>query len=336
MAANIDLKEYKTKIAYTVDELIPCEWNNFAVYAEVSEENNFVTFYVEHEEGAIYRWSELPEEYFGMDMNRFGELLNELEKINYEFWNACKDDEELRWNSYSFKLNSEWECTMEYETEIDETISQYEREIRWAYDEFGVIPDFQNERNILKNYLKSKGEELPKELMDEPLKYEQEIIIEDTPEKFVHMADELVAYLKGHLDRLTELEKEIDIRSNRLTDNKYKLGYESHIQGPGEKELDKEFRKRYGEIVKELCTEELLDYGYAGSRSNPPKYEYLNEDRQIVFTMKSAKRAVIETKYDEGTTMKHKFVLKLTDEGWRLSEVKYGFGSGSTWYKDGI
>ena len=40
MSTNIDLLEYKTKIANTVDDLIPCEWNNFAVYAEVSEENN--------------------------------------------------------------------------------------------------------------------------------------------------------------------------------------------------------------------------------------------------------------------------------------------------------
>lgn len=337
MADESKLKEYYSEIANTVNDLIPCEWKKLALYAEVNEDRNFFTFYFEHKEGAVYRWADIPDEYYGrVDIEKFGSLLTALEEINKNFWNECKDTDNGPWCTYSFELDSDWKFKMNYGYEIDESLSEFEREIRWAYDVFGVIPNYRNECNILKKYLKEAGRELPERLMDKEVRYNPKIVIKDTPEKFEKMADELIPFLVDFFRELNELEIEVNTRYNKLTDNKYKLGIQRHMEAPGAKELRKEHTVRFGEIAKDRCTEELLHQGYAGSWSNPPEYGYIDGDCQITFTMKSAKRAVIETIHYIGTEKKHQFVLKLTDDGWRVSEKKYGFKNSTTWYKDTI
>ena len=331
------LNEYYGQIAEKLDEMVPCEWEKIVLYVEESEENSFFDFYFYNKEGKAYRWTDIPNEYYGeFNMEEFGICLKELEQINKNFWMECRDSDEGTWNSFVFLLNSEWKFNIKFGYERNDKLSEFEKKIRWAYDELGIVPELTIEGEVLEKYLMEQGRELPEKLIDKTVRYEQKIVLKDTPEKYEKTADELIAFLLEFLGELNQLEEEIYIRDEKLVENKYKEGIPRHIVAPGSKELFAEYKERFGELAKDRCTAALLAQGYAGSYGNPTKYGYINGDFQLIFTMKSAKRAVIETRHYGGIEMKHQFVLKLTDEGWRVSERKYGFGNKTTWYKEGI
>ncbi|WP_298508385.1 hypothetical protein [uncultured Kordia sp.] len=154
------------------------------------------------------------------------------------------------------------------------------------------------------------------------------IDISQTPEKFQHVADELVPFLTTILHELHILEKEIFERSQAL-----KNPNEPNQVQPGEMELWTEFAERRKAITDPVS----LKPSDNGSRSfgKPTKYEYIhNPDTTIVFIMKSAKRAVIEAYYERGVSSKNQFVLRKEEDTWKVDSKKYGFQGETTWYKD--
>lgn len=163
------------------------------------------------------------------------------------------------------------------------------------------------------------------------------VSLEGTPEKFRPMAEELLPPLLELLRSLCALEAEIFARSQQLEADKLKAGIPRSQEAPGWRELMEEYKERYGGLVQDRCTEELLARGYARSCGKPAGYDYLNTGCRLAFTMKSAKRAVLEATYPHGVDMLNQFVLRNTDEGWRIAEVHYGFASEpGKWHKHHI
>lgn len=330
-------KEYYQEMANLLDNLIPCEWTRTVLYAEASEDKVFFTFYFKHKYGQIYKWSQIPTEYLGyVNMKKIGKNLRQLEKVIKEFYLENKFFGENVWHSFTYDLNNEWNFDVKFGYEEMNELPDWEKDIRFAYDTLAVLPKHTNERKALKKYLEKNGRELPEKLRDKERRYDKQVIIKDTPEKYMDMADKIVPFLKEFLTEINKLEEEVSYCYNKITQDKYKLGIEAHIEAPGGKELDQYHREKFLELAKKWCTEELINEGYAVSWSNPPEYGYIDGDCQIVFIMKSAKRAVIETRYYKAIEKRHQFVMKLTDDGWRVNEKKYAFGSDKTWHKTGI
>ena len=160
--------------------------------------------------------------------------------------------------------------------------------------------------------------------------------LRDTPEKFAPMAEELVPFLAEHLRGLCALETEIFARSRELEAEKLKHGIPAYQTAPGSQELWEEYRERYGRLAAAFCTPKLLERGYAGSCGKPAKYEHLNTGCDVFFTMKSAKRAVVETSFHRGLLFRHQFVLKHTEAGWQADQVSYAHGQEDSWHIDHI
>jgi len=149
-----------------------------------------------------------------------------------------------------------------------------------------------------------------------------------TKDKFLHFSKEVIEFLMVNLMKLHELEQEIFQRSEKL-----KNPAEPNQLQPGEKELWAEYKKRHGELISTFSMSTNMERGT--SFRKPTKYEYLLEpDTKFSFIMKSAKKAVVETQYEQGMTRKDQFVLKKCEEGWKVDSKKYGFLNDSTWYKD--
>lgn len=149
-----------------------------------------------------------------------------------------------------------------------------------------------------------------------------------TPEKFLHITDEILEFLINKLQEINSLEQEIFERSKSLKNPK-----EPNQVQPGEKELWTEYKKRRSEITNPIS----LNQSDEGSRSfgKPTKYEYLSyPDTQVFFIMKSVNRAVVEIVYEYGMKKKDQFVLKKEGENWKVDTKKYGFPDETTWYKD--
>lgn len=151
-----------------------------------------------------------------------------------------------------------------------------------------------------------------------------------TSEKFLHLTDEILAFLTDKLHTLNKLEQEIFERSQILKDPK-----NPHQLQPGEKELWTEYSQRYKNIVAPISLKPLEN-----SRSSfrkPTKYDYLSyPDTKITFIMKSANRVIVETQYEYGITQKDQFVLKKVENRWKIDTKKYSFPDENTWWKDKI
>lgn len=327
--------EYYSKIANCLDELIPHKWEKIVMYAREDGKKSFLTFYyyVAGDEEA-HRWTEIARKIYNEEAaKKFAKVWNELEQANKEYWQECKESGEDIWYSFTFELDSEWKFKVRFDYDREDEISEIELEAGWIYEELGEMRAYDSWYKALQRYLEAKGKELPEKMLEEMSEYGMNITIVDTPEKYEKMADELIPFLTEFLRASNKLEDEIYAKDRKLEENKYKLGIPAHIIGPGQKEMFGEFRSRFKELAKDKCTEELLKKSSKGSFGSPAEYEYIDKKCEIVFTMKSAKKAVIETRFRHGTDMKHQFVFKLTDEGWRINEKKYGFGDETTWYK---
>lgn len=161
---------------------------------------------------------------------------------------------------------------------------------------------------------------------------ELNIQVVDTPKTYWPMAEQLVPMVVELLKSLSDLEEEICRRDRGLDAQKQAQGIPSHQTAPGWKELMAEYRTRIYDLASPWCTEKLLAKGYGRSYGSPTCYGYLNGDCQIFFTMKSAKRAVIETRYHQSIDKAHQFILRPAEGGWKIDEVSYRFSNEKTWH----
>ena len=92
--------------------------------------------------------------------------LNELRQINKRLWLEFNDSDEETWYSFTFDINSDWQFKVKFGYEKNDELSGLENEIRWGYDELGLIPKERVEKTILKNYLEGQGKEVPVELQE--------------------------------------------------------------------------------------------------------------------------------------------------------------------------
>lgn len=156
------------------------------------------------------------------------------------------------------------------------------------------------------------------------------IDLNQTPEKFQHSANKVLEFLTDKLQTLDKLEQEIFERMQALKNP----AQPNQVQ-PGENELWKEYALRSKELIDPISVE-----SYKSDRRSfgqPTKYAYFTyPGTKIVFIMKSANRAVVETYYEYGIEKKQQFVLKQSEDSWKIDSKKYGFPDEDIWYSDEI
>ncbi len=165
----------------------------------------------------------------------------------------------------------------------------------------------------------------------------EDAAILDTPEKYRPMAAEILPPLLELLRARSALEGEIWERSYTLRKAFIAAGGSPNQLPPGTMEIDREFRSRYLALAQPRCVPGLLKYGAAGSYGRPTKYGYLDTDPDcgLFFTMKTAKKAVVETRYSNGALRcKHRFTLKPDGGGWLIAKIEYGYQDEDTWHID--
>ena len=158
-------------------------------------------------------------------------------------------------------------------------------------------------------------------------------VIQDTPEKFRSLAEEIVTPRVELLRRRNELEREICARSLKLREAKAAEGISPHQSAPEEESLWKEYRRRYLELVAPRCTEKLLKRGAAGSFGKPAKYDYLfgSPEPEAYFTMKSAKKAVVSTQNPVSYGYRYRFILRPFEGEWKVDGAERAFGDREEW-----
>ncbi len=163
------------------------------------------------------------------------------------------------------------------------------------------------------------------------------IQVKDTPDKFRPMADTVVPPLLDLLRARSALEGEIHDRWEALEQAHLAAGHSRNQLPDGGLALAAEYKRRYLELVEHRCVPGFLQYGGEVSFGMPTKYGYLEDDPacQVVFTMKSAKKAIVETYGHNGSMIvRQRFTLRPGEPEWLIGRVEYGYGGGAEWHVD--
>lgn len=163
------------------------------------------------------------------------------------------------------------------------------------------------------------------------------IKINNTPDKYKIMADEIVLPLLELLQELKSLEEEVFKRNSELNAEKLILNIPANQNHPKWSGLMAEYESRYEEIAKGKASENLMSKGYATHYSNPSEYFYVHSDDFLLeFTMQQPDMAIIIIHFSGATDMKHKFIVRQINKRWVVDEKYYGFADEAIWYPDGI
>lgn len=159
-----------------------------------------------------------------------------------------------------------------------------------------------------------------------------EIVLLDTPEKFAGTKDEIIPKLVDLLRKINKLEKETFEKNKELVKAKAEAGLPEWQEAPGIRELYQEYEDRYNQLVASECTDKLLQRGCGKTFGNPPRYGYVDTGCKFIFTMKSAKKATVESDFFAGVDSKHRFIFRNIEGKWKIDEISYKFENEDSWH----
>lgn len=176
-------------------------------------------------------------------------------------------------------------------------------------------------------------------------------IMNEADEKFKDRQGELCEMLFGMLREINALEREFVAYGNAeirkipvlakelLADESPDKGI-MEVQEPDEKHGFLNLRERYGEIVKDRCTERLLAKPYGQSFYSKITYVFADVDFEggtLVFKMKRPKRADIEVRYKRGTQdWGDRFVLVNQNGRWLVDAHNWMTDYDHIWHRGHI
>lgn len=163
----------------------------------------------------------------------------------------------------------------------------------------------------------------------------QDLVFQDTPERFRPVAEEIVPPLLALLWERSQLEEEIHRRLKARHREYLAAGGSPDQLPPGEQELWEEYRRRYLELVQPRCTPGLLKHGAVDSCACPGKYSCFAAGCQASFAMRTAKKAVVELSCPRGSLrFIYRFTLQPGPAGWLVARIQYHHSNETVWHID--
>jgi uncharacterized protein (TIGR01741 family) len=147
------------QIGETIVEMIPEEWEKVYLYAEVSEGFSYVYFYyypVNHSSPVYFL--DIPEKFHISD-TEFDEIKHQLFEEFVKLWDTFKKHDQEPWTNLTLYLDSSGKIKIHFDYEDLSDANPLHRRIIWKYRYLGMIPEEQEDREFLEEYLKKEKEE---------------------------------------------------------------------------------------------------------------------------------------------------------------------------------
>jgi len=134
------LTPYYEKIANQLNDIIPGDWNEIALYAEELGDTRSAIFYFNQSAGADFiHCGKIPDIY-GVDRKIYFNLMKAISITVKELRDEYINQEMQAWSALTFLLNRNFRFRTEFQYEIIKEVGSYERGIYWAYEKLKVIP----------------------------------------------------------------------------------------------------------------------------------------------------------------------------------------------------
>ena len=149
------LEYHYGEIANQLNQMIPVEWIKIAMLAIDTGLSSAVYFYFYTIDGKAHYSSAIPDEY-NVSQEIYNNFVSELRNINAEFREEFVKASIEPWESMTFILNADWSFSINYSYDTNIEMGKFERRVIWAYEELGIYPEDEFEKEILEEYLEEK------------------------------------------------------------------------------------------------------------------------------------------------------------------------------------
>lgn len=149
------LNELYRKIAETVNEMIPEQWERFYYYAQISEDGGGTYFFYQPSTNPslnVYSL-EIPFKY-QVDEKSFKLNKRKLFSLSEEMRDVFKSEEQELWYSFTLKLESTGQLNVhfDYTNWFDTEYSFSDQMIIWKNKYLGEVPDDENNKALIDKY----------------------------------------------------------------------------------------------------------------------------------------------------------------------------------------
>ncbi|MCY7707389.1 MULTISPECIES: immunity protein YezG family protein [Bacillus] len=146
------------KIAESINELIPCDWDKVWMYAEILDDSAEIVFYFKEQNGNEYvNGHQIPHKY-SVSKSTYIHLLYELSEIFEALKKAYIQNDLGAWTTATLQLDYKEKFSIEYgyDDVYSLGIDNVQRIAVWEYETFGFLPDDEEDKEAVLNYLKNK------------------------------------------------------------------------------------------------------------------------------------------------------------------------------------
>lgn len=150
--------ELYKKIANKVNDLIPVEWNEVYLYAEVIEnDSSHVYFYFNQMNNKEFIYCLYIPKIYNINERDFKMEILELNDYFVELHKEYKENNPMVWTNLTMHLNSsgKFKLDFDYTDIISSKLMISEMKALWKYKNLGVYPVDEDEKKLVDEYIKS-------------------------------------------------------------------------------------------------------------------------------------------------------------------------------------
>ncbi|BAT48802.1 uncharacterized protein BTUAT1_16680 [Bacillus altitudinis] len=148
------------KIAEAINEMIPCDWDKVWMYAEILDDSAGITFYFTepNNEERVYG-HDIPKRY-SVSNSTYKHLFVELSEILEELKKEYIKNGLGAWTTATLELEKSGKFSTDfgYEDVYSLGIDNVQRIAVWEYETFGFLPEDEEDKEAVLDYLKNKEE----------------------------------------------------------------------------------------------------------------------------------------------------------------------------------
>ncbi|CAM5417576.1 MULTISPECIES: immunity protein YezG family protein [Bacillus] len=155
-----EMESLYREIARNLNEMIPVEWDTIWMYAEMLDDSASALFYftVPNKEEYFYSHN-IPDQY-QVSEDTYDSLLINLQRKLRQLREEYTKEQSDKWTTVKMKLTYSGKMSTDfgYDDVFSLGIDNIQRIAVWEYETFGFLPDDEEDKEAVLNYIKNKDD----------------------------------------------------------------------------------------------------------------------------------------------------------------------------------